>query len=670
MRYIGVLIAVILFHSSCGKKVQDESVPDPIEEETPDTVIPDKNILTNLGPQITEAVIQSGQFLTTDKGVEMIYSVVSGAPARLIGFDVSNGRLLVNLELRDTESCWSLALATDGWLYAAGGANGKVFKHWPGSQVVDDLGRALSGQTYVWELIAGKDGEIFGCTSPGARVFRYHPQGGFSDVGQGALVAGQSYVRSIAYDRTNDKIYAGVGSVEANLVELDPRTGAKLEILPQSYKSSGFVYPLILVPDVAGGSRLFATVAGKTLVYNLTTNSTSVEREITGISSRAFIRSRIDGNKVYHSHSSSDLRVFDFSQSSTSSIKVGNTTKALAMKWGGDNLLYILNDNNQIIKFNPSNSQATTSELAVPAQPIQIRLTAVGPDGKIYTSGYPGGGNGVYDPETGEVSHFTGLGQAESILTDGEDMYFNIYPGANVYKYNPKQSWSVGTNPRRIATITGQDRIFGAVSVPEHNGLFFGTVADYGVRGGVLAKYDKRENKIIDYGSVIQDQSVISLLYKDDFIYGGTSIFGGGGISPNQTEAKLFVWDVLGNKKVFEVVPVNGKRQITNLIIGPDENIWGVAEDELFILDPKTNTVLSTHKLTANYKSASWKSIELSVHPNGLVYGAGAQGGDLFSIDPKTMKISKVHSNAAWMSMDDKGKMYFARWDEMWEYIP
>src|SRR5690606_41137516 len=119
---------------------QSESVPDPIEEETPDTVIPDKNILTNLGPQITEAVIQSGQFLTTDKGVEMLYSVGSGAPARLIGLDVSNGRLLVNLELRDTESCWSLALATDGWLHAAGGAQGTLLTHGPRSQVVDDPG--------------------------------------------------------------------------------------------------------------------------------------------------------------------------------------------------------------------------------------------------------------------------------------------------------------------------------------------------------------------------------------------------------------------------------------------------------------------------------------------------------------------------------------------------
>src|SRR5690606_21054440 len=126
----------------------------------------------------------------------------------------------------------------------------------------------------------------------------------------------------------NDMLYAGTGSAQANLVELNPRNGAKKEILPEKYKGAGFVSPLIVVNDVKGGGRLFATVAGKTLVYNLN-NSSQVEREITGTSSRAMIKSKDNDFKVYHSHSSTDLRVFDFSNPSQGSVKVGNTAKAL-----------------------------------------------------------------------------------------------------------------------------------------------------------------------------------------------------------------------------------------------------------------------------------------------------------------------------------------------------
>lgn len=655
---------------ACKKSTQlPQQVTDPTEEETKDPENPELPKLTNLGAQVTESVIQSGQFVTTEQNIALVYSVVKGTPSRLVGFDANNGRLLVNVALAGTETSWSVTLSTDGWLYVAGGDSGKVFKHKPGSVAVEDLGRALPSETYVWEVTAGKDGEIFGCTFPGARVFRYHPNDGFSDVGKGALVVGERYVRTLAYSPSNDKLYAGVGSVAANLVELDPRTGVKTEILPIVERKAGFVYPLVLVPDVAGGSRLFATVNGKTLVYNVD-HSSAVEREITGISSRAYARSLSEPNKVYHSHSSTELRVYDFATSSPTSVKVGNTARALAMTWGKDNLLRILNDNNKLVKFNPVNSQSTTVDVSVPPQPINIRITALGADGRIHTSGYPGGGNGAYDPETGEVSNYTGLGQAESIIIDGAETYFNIYPGAHVYKYDSRQPWVTNTNPRRMATVTGQDRIFGAVNVPRHNSLFLGTVADYGVRGGVLARYNKTDNQITNYGEVVQDQSIISLLYKDDMIYGGTSIFGGGGTVPSQTEAKLFVWDILGNRKVREIVPVSGKRQVTNLIIGPDGYIWGVAEDTLFIYDPKTNTVKSTHKLVDRYFSASWKSIELVVHPNGKVYGAGANGGAMFSIDPSTMKITKLVDDAAWISMDKKGQLYFSRGGDLWQYIP
>src|SRR5690606_6232205 len=135
-------------------------------------------------------------------------------------------------------------------------------------QQVEDLGQALKGEIYLWEIVAGKDGEIFGTTYPGCRVFRYHPNDGFSDVGNGPLVTGQDYVRCIAYHEKTGNIYAGIGS-RTYLIELDPKTGAKRQILPEKFTGkAGFVYPLVIVPDLANGDRLFATVAGKTLIYN------------------------------------------------------------------------------------------------------------------------------------------------------------------------------------------------------------------------------------------------------------------------------------------------------------------------------------------------------------------------------------------------------------------
>src|SRR5690606_11317986 len=179
--------------SQAGKKLVKET----LIEEVPsvDTLLDGK--LTNLGPQVTEASLSGAAFVITDKGMEMAYTVVTGSPARLLGFDLKNGKLLVNLPMRNLERSWSLTVSTDGWLYIAGAGSGRVCKHWPGSQLVEDLGKPLSSQSYVWEVVAGKDGEIFGGTYPGGRGFRYHPNEGFSDIGGGAIVPGEKYVRKI-----------------------------------------------------------------------------------------------------------------------------------------------------------------------------------------------------------------------------------------------------------------------------------------------------------------------------------------------------------------------------------------------------------------------------------------------------------------------------------------
>src|SRR5690606_37257529 len=157
------------------------------------------------------------------------------------------------------------------------------------------------------------------------------------------------------------------------------------------------------------------------------------------------------------------------------------------------------------------------------------------------------------------------------------------------------------------------------------------------------------DKKLTNYGVVMADLSIISLMHKNDVIFGGTSIYGGIGISPTLSEAKLYAWDISAKKKLYELIPVSGKKQITNLIVGPDGYIWGVADDTLFIFDPEEKKVVSTHKLVNQYFSSSWKNIELIVNPNGKVYGAGSR--QLFSIDPETKKVTKLIKDASWLSM-------------------
>jgi hypothetical protein len=621
----------------------------------------------NLGAQVSKAAISTGTFLSYSNK-NMFYTVVKGNPAYLLGYDLKDNSLAVNLPLKTTGGSWGMVKSSDGSLYISGAEGGRVYKHYPGSQIVEDLGVALKGEIYLWEMVAGRDGEVFGTTYPGCRVFRYHPKDGFSDVGRGALVEGQNYVRSIAYHEKSGKIYAGVGS-KAYLIELDPKTGIKNQILPENYKGkTGFVYPLVLVPGLSSGDKLFATVLGKTLVYDVTTNS--IEREITkGINSLAISKNpELKDNKVYYTFSNKNLQVMNLLKPEEPPVIIGNTDKALAMSWI-NNSLYLINAKNDLVIYDPVKNIFKVEQMNFPQQPILIRMTGKGTDGKIWTSGYPVGNNAAYDPRTGKTQAYDGLHQSESIVNHNKNIYFGVYPKANIYLYDSTKPWNLKeANPKLIAAIKGQDRPFGAVAVPDQNSMFFGTVPEYGALGGILGEYNEKTEKFINHGVIIKDLSIVSLAYKDNLVFGGTSIFGGLGVKPALASAKLFAWNIKESRKIFECEPIAGAKQITSVIIGPDGHLWGVADDTLFVFDTNLMKVISTHKLVDKFISKSWININLVLHPSGFVYGAGSDA--FFRIDPRTMAVTSLNKKASWLSMDNKGKLYFSIGNNLWQYVP
>ena len=145
----------------------------------------------------------------------------------------------------------------------------------------------------------------------------------------------------------------------------------------------------------------------------------------------------------------------------------------------------------------------------------------------------------------------------------------------------------------------------------------------------------------------VAQQSVVSLVQHNNVVIGGTTISGGLGIKPSTKEAVLFGWDIAGNKKTFELVPVPGAAAITCLMRGPDNFIWGVADGTLFIFDAEKKSVISTHKLYdyPPFSSHIWRSAAMVIHPSGMIYGTG--NNNLFQIDPKTMAVTILNTNMA-----------------------
>jgi len=162
----------------------------------------------------------------------------------------------------------------------------------------------------------------------------------------------------------------------------------------------------------------------------------------------------------------------------------------------------------------------------------------------------------------------------------------------------------------------------------------------------------------------------VSLVEAGDLVIGGASIFGGLGGKPTQAEGKVFGWDPVQKQKTFELVPVPGAMAITGLMQGPDGNIWGFADGDLFVLDVAKRSVLSTHRLFEIHTRPShiWRSAFMITHPSGAVYAC--VNGKFLKIDPKTMEMTQLAENVGMPVMDQEGKLYFKRGMDLWLYEP
>ncbi|MFK4997036.1 hypothetical protein ACI2OX_04005 [Bacillus sp. N9] len=103
--------------------------------------------------------------------------------------------------------------------------------------------------------------------------------------------------------------------------------------------------------------------------------------------------------------------------------------------------------------------------------------------------------------------------------------------------------------------------------------LFTGTVPDYGKLGGTFAMFDSKSNTWDAYENFISNQSIIGLAYKDGKVFGGSSIWGGLGVNPSETTAKMFEFDVHTKESTVFSLHVPGLKHpqmIGELSFGPD----------------------------------------------------------------------------------------------------
>ena len=614
--------------------------------------------LQDLGSQVQNLTIMRGTF-GKENGRDKAYTVVVGDPGKLAVIDVKTETVEKLIDLPGATGSWSTVVTSDGNVYTGTYPNGHIYKYVPGTNTVEDLGAPVPDQAVLYGLTPGKDGKFYGGTTYGGRMFEYDPAKGFTNFGE--MVPGQMYVRSVAYDPDQEVLYAGIGA-KAYLIRYDLKTGEKQNVMPPGFDNATFVSDLVYVKG-----KLFAKIDPGALTVVIDVATWTIDAQFTA---HSVYMSPLapDGNTIYYTNGPHlyeykiNEKTFGQVLINGSPIHLGQTAvgSGFVEGSGGDfsgQTLYgfIGNYQGSTFEFNPANNAIRISSVPLPPQPTNIFNLASDPSGNIYSNGYISGGVTVFNPLSGTSVQNSGIGQAESIYTFGNKMFFGIYSGAAIYEYDLTQPWTRNVNPKRLFDLKAdeQNRPVTMTASPEDQKLFIGTVPDYGKYGGAMTIYDLQTGDIQVLRNIVDNQSIISLVYKDGKVYGGSRTQNGDGTEPVEGEAKLFVWDVKSGQKTAELVPVAGAAAVGSLMVGPDGNIWGTSNGKLFVLDPQTNQVIEQHSLFEGSHA-----LAMLIGKDGNVYMNA--DGKLFQIDPATKQAKVLRDgNTYRLAQDNMGNIYY-----------
>jgi hypothetical protein len=525
-----------------------------------------------------------------EAGTERVYAshIYTGQALDIVAVDPLTGRCEV-FESPIPSECgaWALAVGPDGQVYVGTLPSAHVLRlDWAQRKLVD-MGRPSDTEQYIWQLALGTDGKLYGCTYPSAKLVRFDPATGRGE-DLGRMDPTELYARSVAAD-DRGFVYVAIGMSTRHVVAYEIATGEHRDITPEELAGPGSA-----TVNLGDDGKVYAYVGDKHL--------------------------RLDGWTA---------EIIPADQHRT--MPPLHLSDGRLVSYGG----------RTITLRDPESGETTTHPTGYEGKSQSFFRIGLGPDGQLYGSTAMPIHFVRADPDSDAWEELgqPGGGEFYSFLAYGADLIGAAYSGhAPLMIYHPGRPWGPAEKPdgnpwlihypgensgwRPMAIVPGKD-----------DKVYIGAVSGYGLLGGPLCVFDPDTGHVDQYLHLVPDESVVALaVLPDGTIAGGTTVGGGGGSHPTQTEAKLFLFDPGTREKTFETTPVPGRAAIDALAVGRDGLVYGFAGDTMFVFNAKGRQVQETsrHELGTVIYNA------LAPGADGELYGV-ANGG-IFTIDTATRR--------------------------------
>jgi outer membrane protein assembly factor BamB len=557
-----------------------------------------------------------------------------GGEALYFNFNQLSGRLFLvqvdpdtgdarQFDAPEGPGAWALIAGPDEKIYLGTWDGGLILRFDPKQpeKGIELVGKPSATESYLWQYDVGRNGKLYACTYPQAKLVSFDPKtGAMEDLGR--MHPTEMYARSVAV-APNGKVYTGIGTEKGDLVVFDPATKEHRSLIPAGLR----------------GAAGWKTV---------------------GVSRRS------DGN-VYAEFGTNLMRLDD---ETVTAVQTAPARPEMKLR---DGRVVTSFERGRFTLQDPKTGASVVRAFNYAGKGDHIFVLGAGPSNCVYGSTAMPLEVFRFDTIANRSEHLGSMpgGEVYSMLECERKLYFCFYGGAIMNLYDPaKPFWKFGSgadsNPVSFGGV-GDGHLRPRAMVYGPNGLIYiGSEPPYGELGGAMGVWDPRQNKTIEnYRHVVTNQSVTSLAWepKSGLIFGGSGNYGGGGTRAVEKEARFFAFDPVKKQKAFEAALVPGANNYP-ATLAVDGKVLTTVGDVLLVFDPVSMTVNQTVRLPA-------PQLEISLGRLGAGRVVGLTGKGVYVYDVKLNEL--IHTAASPVPVRcgfalSGSAVYFGSNAELWRY--
>lgn len=481
----------------------------------------------------------------------------------------------------------------------------------------------VNGKTAM-SMTEDKDGRIWAATYPNNQLVSFNPQNSsLQNHGQLAKESWTQYPRSIAVD-AHGWVYVGSGLAASQIYAYNIQSHATQALLSSSQRVSGTAVVTQSQSNVVyarNGRQQFMLTNGK--ASGLSAGAQVAESNLKGGAQNLVDREFPSGRRLVSVDMHDRTLVTRDASGQQKTVKFNYTTQGAALTFvcatGDNKVCGGTRFPMHTFYYNAGDNKFDSKQL--PRQPNV--MAALG--SRLYVAAYPDGK--LFQESENGKNEFSEV--------------LNAYPSIN--------------RPHAMLIMGGGSQI-ALAGTPE-----------YGTTGGGMMFWNRSsgQKSRIDHWHLVPNHSVQAMVeLSNGMLLGGTTVAPGtGGVTKATDSSELFLMDANTHEVRWRGAPVPGAKTITDLMVGTDGLVYGLADSvDLFVFNPNNRQVVSVNRFS--------KDLGPSVYAQGTrAFVKGADGSiyvllynGIGKVDTKAHTVTRVVSSPVRITVGGAaadGRIYF-----------